>query len=282
MFTEYKPYSLKLKNKSLELRNPMIMGILNTSEDSFYDGGKYTDMKRVLDRCENMLKDGADLIDIGAQSTRPGADFIPAELEIKRTAPYIEAILKHFPQTLVSIDTFRSSVALAAVNAGAAVVNDVSAGDDDIEMIPTLAELGVPYIIMHKKGLPKTMQDNPQYHDVCTEVINYLDNKIIQCQTAGIKDLIIDPGFGFGKTLEHNYRILKHLELFHNLNCPLLVGISRKSMIWRLLETDPEHALNGSSSIHTIALLKGAHILRVHDVKEARECLKIVSYLRSV
>lgn len=258
------------------------MGILNTTEDSFYDGGKYHTIDSALRRCEKMLSEGAQIIDIGGQSTRPGAEIHSEESEIKSTVPIIEAIHKRFHECIISIDTFRSNVALKAIEAGADIVNDVSAGDDDIDMLKTVSKLQVPYIAMHKKGFPKSMQENPQYHDVCAEVLNYLDAKLGLYSELGIKDVIIDPGFGFGKTTEHNYLLLKHLNLFHALDRPILVGLSRKSMVCKVLSVNPENALNGSTSLHTLALLQGAHILRVHDVKEAIECIKLTEYYKSI
>lgn len=282
MFSEYKSYSLKIKNKPLTLDKPLVMGILNTTSDSFFDGGKYHTIESALRRCELMLNEGADIIDIGGQSTRPGAEIQSVDDELRKTVPFIEAIIKRFPDTLISIDTFRAAVAEQAVAAGAGIINDVSAGEDDADMLAIVSKTGVPYIAMHKKGMPKTMQDNPQYHDVCTEIINYFDDKLTLFNSKGIDNVVIDPGFGFGKTLEHNYKLLKHLDLFHALKCPVLVGVSRKSMVWKLLETDPQNALNGTSALHIIALMNSANILRVHDVKEAVECVTICSYFRKV
>lgn len=282
MFAEYKPYSLKIKNIPYSITRPQVMGILNTTDDSFYDGGKYHTIDKALFRCEDMLHEGANIIDIGGQSTRPGADLITENEEIRRTAPVIDAIIKRFPDCIISIDTFRAAVANHAVRAGAAIINDVSAGDDDEDMVKTVSRLQVPYMAMHKKGLPKTMQDQPHYENVLQEVKFYLENKIKIYQNAGIEDIVLDPGFGFGKTLDDNYHLLKHLETFHTLNCPLLVGVSRKSMVWKLLSTEPSKALNGSTALHMLALAKGAHILRVHDVKEAVECVKIAEEMYKV
>jgi dihydropteroate synthase len=282
MFAEYKPYSLKIKNINYSITRPQVMGILNTTDDSFYDGGKYHTIDKALFRCEDMLHEGADIIDIGGQSTRPGADIITEDEEIRRTAPVIDAITKRFPDCILSIDTFRAAVANHAVRAGAAIINDVSAGDDDEEMVKTVSRLQVPYIAMHKKGLPKTMQDQPHYDDVLQEVILYLENKLRIYRDAGIEDVVLDPGFGFGKTLDDNYHLLKHLDTFHALNCPILVGVSRKSMVWKLLATEPNKALNGSTALHILALAKGAHILRVHDVKEAIDCVKIAEEMYKV
>ena len=282
MFAEYKPYSLKIKNIPYSITRPQVMGILNTTDDSFYDGGKYHTIDKALFRCEDMLHEGANIIDIGGQSTRPGADLITENEEIRRTVPVIDAIIKRFPDCIISIDTFRAAVANHAVRAGAAIINDVSAGDDDEDMVKTVSRLQVPYIAMHKKGLPKTMQDQPHYENVLQEVKSYLENKVKLYQNAGIEDIVLDPGFGFGKTLDDNYHLLKHLETFHTLNCPLLVGVSRKSMVWKLLSTEPSKALNGSTALHMLALAKGAHILRVHDVKEAVECVKIAEEMYKV
>jgi dihydropteroate synthase len=282
MFAEYKPYSLKIKNINYSITRPQVMGILNTTDDSFYDGGKYHTIDKALFRCEDMLHEGADIIDIGGQSTRPGADMITEDEEIRRTAPIIDAIIKRFPDCIISIDTFRAAVANHAVRAGAAIINDVSAGDDDDGMVKIVSRLQVPYIAMHKKGLPKTMQDQPHYNDVLQEVKLYLENKLIIYREAGIEEVVLDPGFGFGKTLDDNYHLLKHLEVFHTLNCPILVGVSRKSMVWKLLATEPSKALNGSTALHMLALAKGAHILRVHDVKEAIECVKIAEEMYKV
>lgn len=275
MFAEYKPYSLKIKNKPYSIDRPKIMGILNTTDDSFFDGGKYHTIDAALFRCETLLHEGADWIDIGGQSTRPGAEIITENEEIRRTAPVIDAIVKRFPDSIISIDTFRSVVARHAIQAGADIINDVSAGDDDPLMLTTVSRLDVPYIAMHKKGQPKDMQIKPEYRDVLTEIQSYFQSKAEIFHTHQIKDVIIDPGFGFGKTIQHNYHLLKHLDVFHALNFPILVGLSRKSMIWKLLSSSPEQALNGSTACHILALAKGAHILRVHDVKEAKDCVKI-------
>ncbi len=259
---------------------PMVMGILNTTSDSFFDGGKYHTIDSALLRCEQMLTEGASIIDIGGQSTRPGAVLIDTETELQRTIPIIEAIIKRFPETIISIDTFRARVAKAAVQAGAKIINDVSAGDDDEDMISVVADIQVPFIAMHKKGNPQNMQINPEYSNVNEEVLSYFHQKTAQLNKAGIKDIILDPGFGFGKTMEHNYSIMNNLEIYHQFNRPILIGVSRKTMIWKLLKTNPEGALNGTTALNTVALMAGAHILRVHDVKEAVECCRIVEALR--
>ncbi len=279
MLTHFKSYSIKLNGRLYTIDQPKVMGILNTTHDSFFDGGKYHTIDSALSRVEVMLEEGADMIDVGGQSTRPGADMITLSEELQRTVPVIEAIHRRFPDLIISIDTFKADVARKAVEAGAGIINDVSAGDDDVEMLNTVAELQVPYIAMHKQGNPKTMQQDPQYKDVLLDILEYFSQKTELFRSMGIQNVIIDPGFGFGKTVEHNYRLMKNLKLFHSFERPVLVGVSRKSMICKLLKVDPKDALNGSTVLHTIALLQGAHIIRVHDVKEAREAVKIVQQL---
>jgi len=256
------------------------MGILNATIDSFYDGGRYTTIDNALIQVEKMLNDGADIIDVGGQSTRPGAEEIPEAQEIKSTSEIILAISKRFPNALISIDTYRQAVAKSAVESGANIINDVSAGENDVKMLPYAAETKLPFIAMHKQGDSITMQMNPYYDNVCSDVLAYFVKKKNELLSLGINDIIIDVGFGFGKTIEHNYELLKNLSLFHALRCPILVGVSRKGMIWKALGTNPENALTGTITAHTIALLQGAHILRVHDVKEAKEAIKIVSMLK--
>ena len=280
MLADFKSYSVKLGDSVILIEKPMIMGILNTTSDSFFDGGKYHTMDSALKRCEQMLTEGVDILDIGGQSTRPGAELISASEELERTVPVIAAIKKRFPDLLLSIDTFRASVAKAAVMEGVHIVNDVSAGDDDEAMIPTVAAAQVPFIAMHKKGLPATMQNQPEYGNVVEEVSQYFRAKLIQLEHAGIQDIVLDPGFGFGKTMAHNYQLMREMNAFHDFQRPILIGISRKTMIWKLLKTNPEGALNGTTALNTIALMAGAHIIRVHDVKEAVECRSIVEALR--
>lgn len=279
MESYFKPVSLNIKGKLYTINKPAVMGILNTTDDSFYDGGKYNAIESALFRAEQMLKDGVDIIDIGGQSTRPGAIIGEEGDELKATVPVIEAIIKRFPYAVISIDTFRAVVAKAAVEAGAGIINDVSAGDDDPEMIPLAAALKTPYIAMHKQGTPATMQQNPHYENVINDVLQYLALKKIALNEAGITQVIIDPGFGFGKTLGHNFTLLSHLELFHSLGLPVLAGLSRKGMIWKTINGSPQDALAGTIAANTIALLKGAHILRVHDVKEAVDSIAVVSAL---
>ena len=270
--------NINIKNTLLDLRTPVVMGILNVTPDSFADGGKYTDLDQAMQQAEKMVAEGATILDIGGYSSRPGAAEVSIQEELDRVIPVLEK-LKGFTDAFLSIDTFRSKVAAEAVPAGANMVNDISAGEDDDAMLATVARLGVPYIAMHKQGKPKTMQTNPQYTDVVGEVLEYLQKKITQCKAAGIKEVIIDPGFGFGKTMQHNYALLKNLDELTRLNVPVLAGISRKSMIYKVLETSPEEALNGTTFLHAFALGGGASILRVHDVKEAKECVKLFKML---
>jgi dihydropteroate synthase len=268
--------SINCKGDLITLDTPKVMGILNVTPDSFYDGGMYKDEKSILTQVEKMLTDGAAFIDVGAYSSRPNAPHVTLEEEKQRLLPILELILNAFPETILSIDTFRSEVANAAIDLGAAMINDISAGNLDEKMMETVGNLGVPYIMMHMQGTPKTMQQNPSYDNVVKDILHELSEKVAMARSHQINDLIIDPGFGFGKTVAHNYVILKNLQLFEMLDCPVLAGVSRKSMIYKVLETTPQEALNGTSVLHTIALQNGASILRVHDVKEAVECVKLV------
>jgi dihydropteroate synthase len=251
------------------------MGIINVTPDSFYDGGKTFSEKEILKQAEKMLSEGATFLDVGGYSTRPGAEEILETEEIRRVVEAVESMLKRFPEALISVDTFRSEVAKKAVEAGAAIVNDVSGGTLDAEMYKTVAKLKVPYILMHMRGTPKTMAKLTDYKNVTLEVLKDLAEKIALARAVGINDIVADPGFGFAKTREQSLQLLNNLELFQNLNVPILAGISRKSMIYKTLETSAENALNGTTSLNTIALLKEAKILRVHDVKEAVECVKL-------
>lgn len=255
------------------------MGILNVTPNSFYDGGKYSEDKSILFQVEKMLAEGATFIDIGAYSSKPSAAYVSDEEEISRLLPIIKLVLKHFPETLISVDTFRSNVAKAGIETGACIINDISAGSLDENMMKTAAELQVPYVMMHMKGNPQTMQSLANYENVTKEILFYFSEKVAQARSFGINDLIIDPGFGFAKTLEQNFELMNNLELFQMLELPLLVGISRKSMIYKTLETSADFALNGTTVLNTIALQKGANILRVHDVKEAVEAIKLVNQL---
>ena len=267
--------TLNCRGKLIALSVPKVMGIINVTPDSFYDGGKTISEKEILKQAEKMLSEGATFLDVGGYSTRSGAEEILATEEIRRVAEAIESILKRFPEALISVDTFRSEVAIKAVEAGAAIVNDVSGGTLDAEMYQTVAKLKVPYILMHMRGTPKTMAKQTDYKNVTVAVLKDLSIKIAHARAAGIIDIIADPGFGFAKTREQSFEIMNNLQLFQNLNVPILAGISRKSMIYKTLETSAENALNGTTSLNTVALLKGASILRVHDVKEAVECVTL-------
>lgn len=254
---------------------PWVMGVINVTPDSFYSDSR-VGHNMVVKQAKEMLEQGADVIDIGGYSTRPGASDIGAQEETDRVVPAISEIKQHFPNVIISVDTFRSSVAKAAVEAGACMINDVSAGEDDEEMLNTVGKLGVPYIMMHKKGTPQTMQQMASYEDVTREVINYLANRIHIARMFGIKDIIVDPGFGFAKLTEHNYELLNKLEHFQILEVLLLVGLSRKKMIQHAIDGSASEALFGTVAANTIALLKGANILRVHDVKAAKDCIGVV------
>ena len=271
-----KHFSINCKGTLLSLEQPIVMGILNTTPDSFFDGGKYNEPDSALYHAEKMLNEGATILDIGGYSSRPSASDINEEEELKRVLPVIEKIHLAFPDSILSIDTFRAKVALEAVNAGASIVNDISAGDDDEKMIATVGKLCVPYIAMHKQGTPHTMQQNPQYNDVTTDVLDYFIKKIPILRQAGIVDIILDPGFGFGKNLGHNYSLLKNISAFKMLDCPIMAGMSRKRMVNEVLNISSKDALNGTTVVNTIALMNGVNVLRVHDVKEALEIVKII------
>lgn len=255
------------------------MGILNITPDSFFDGGKYSDKKSILQQVDKMLTEGATFIDIGAYSSRPGAEHISEEEELNRILPIVNLLIDKFPEILISIDTFRSQVAKQCITAGAAMINDISGGDADKNMFATVVALQVPYIIMHMKGTPQNMQDNPHYKDILQELTYDFANKSAKLKKLGLNDLIIDLGFGFGKTISDNYMLLNNLDRFHNLDCPILTGVSRKSMLYKPLNIDAKTALNATTFANTIALQRGSHILRVHDVKEANEIIKLHSLL---
>ena len=257
------------------------MGILNLTPDSFYDGGKYKDESAILKQVEKMVSDGASFIDMGAYSSRPGAEHVPEDEELKRMLPILELILRNFPQTLISIDTFRSKVASESIHRGAALINDISAGNLDAAMLNVIATHQVPYIMMHLKGTPQSMQKKAVYDDLLKDLLSYFSKKVSDATSLKINDVIIDPGFGFAKTTAQNYTLLSHLDLFQTFNTPILIGLSRKSMIYKILESSPKEALNGTTALHTVALLKGANILRVHDVKEAAECVKLIEELKA-
>lgn len=273
--------TINLNGNLMDLSTPKIMGILNVTPDSFYDGGMFDSNKKILDHVEKMLTDGVDIIDVGGYSSRPGAKEVKLKDEIKRVVPTIELIKKEFNETTISVDTFRSEVALQAVNSGASIINDISGGDLDPNMFNCVAELNVPYIIMHMRGNPKNMQNNPLYENVIVEIIENLSKKVFEATEAGVIDVIIDPGFGFGKTLKHNYELLNNLDQFKQFNYPILVGLSRKSMIYKILDSTPQYAINGTIITNTIALQNGANILRVHDVSEAIECIKITTFAKN-
>ena len=264
----------------IDLTTPKVMGILNVTPNSFYDGGKHKEINSIIHQVDKMLSEGADFIDIGAYSSKPSAEFVSEEEEIKRLVPIVKSLVETFPNIVLSVDTFRAQVAKASVENGVAMVNDIAAGLLDDKMLETVAELKVPYIMMHMRGNPQTMQSLTDYNDIVKELIFYFSERIQKARSFGILDIIIDPGFGFAKTLEQNYEVLHKMELFSMLELPLLAGISRKSMIYKVLEKTPQEALNGTSVLNTIALQKGAKILRVHDVKEAVECIKLVSKLK--
>jgi len=271
---------LQLGKKNLDVSHPVVMGILNVTPDSFYDGGHYETETAIIGRIHQIVEEGAGIIDIGAYSTRPGAAMVDKKEELARLAPAVELVRKYYPSVPVSIDTFRSEVAREIYHClGEVIVNDISGGTMDTEMFGFIAETRLPYVMMHIQGTPQTMQKNPVYRDVTKEVYRFFEERTDLLRAAGMENIILDPGFGFGKTLDNNYELMNHLDLFQELGYPLLVGISRKSMISRLLETTPAEALNGTTVLNTIALMKGAAILRVHDVKEAVETVKIVERL---
>ena len=276
------PLYINVNGRLMDLSEPQVMGILNVTPDSFYAGSRSETEKDIVQRLHQIIDEGASIIDIGGYSSRPNAEHISAEEEMNRLRNGLEIIRKHSPNAVVSVDTFRADVAKMCVEEyGVAIINDISAGQMDEEMFPTIAKLGVPYIIMHMKGTPQNMQVSPKYDHFLKEIFYYFSEKVQKLRDLGVKDIIIDPGFGFGKTLEHNYELMNHLEEFNLFELPLLVGVSRKSMIYKLLEATPEEALNGTTALHTIALLKGANILRVHDVKEAVESIKIVQKMKA-
>ena len=271
--------TINCKGQLIDLSSPKVMGILNVTPDSFYDGGIHKNENDILVHVEKMLHEGATFIDIGAYSSRPNAEHVSETDELARILPITKLILKEFPNALLSIDTFRSRIAKACIEAGAALVNDISAGKLDKEMLPTIADLHVPIIMMHMKGTPQTMQQQTTYEHLTKDIIFYFSERMAVAKKLGIVDMIIDPGFGFAKTREQNFELLNHLELLKMLEKPILVGISRKSIIYKTLGNHPSEALNGTTVLNTIALQKGASILRVHDVKEAVECIKLVESL---
>ena len=270
-------FSLNCNGRLVNLDQPKIMGILNVTPDSFFDGGQFENIELLVQQATKLIDEGADFLDIGGASSKPGAIPVPEKEELQRVLPAIQAVLDKHPDAIVSIDTTRSRVATEAVKAGAMLVNDISAGNSDSKMLEVVGDLGVPYIAMHMQGTPQNMQNNPQYKNVWIEIRRSLAETIEEAYSKGIHDVIIDTGFGFGKTVYHNFELLKHLEEFRHLNTPILVGLSRKSMIQKVLGVSAQEALHGSSVLHTLALSKGAHILRVHDVKEAKEVVQLVN-----
>jgi len=268
--------TINCRGKLIDLSSPKVMGILNITPDSFHDGGQFLNPDQALKQVEKMLADGADMIDIGGMSSRPGAEIISTTEEINRILPVVKSIIKHLPQAIISVDTLNAEVADVVLQAGAHIINDISAGRYHSRMLDTVAFHKAPFIIMHMQGLPTGMQQAPQYTNVITEVYDFFIERLNTCRKAGIIDTILDPGFGFGKTVEHNYALLRHLNYFTNLNQPILGGFSRKSMICKVLGVNPDKALNGTTATNMLALVNGAQFLRVHDVKEAMECIKIL------
>ena len=265
--------NINIRGRLFDLSKPKVMGILNLTPDSFYDGGVHNEINKIEDHVNKMVNDGMDILDIGGYSSKPGAKNISVDEELSRVIPILKHIRKIFPELVISIDTFRSKIASASLNEGADIINDISGGTLDKNMMSVVAKNNCPYILMHMQGNPQNMQNDPSYENVTLEIIQYLAQRIKIAHDNNIVDLIVDPGFGFGKTLEHNFEILNNLEKFNVLDTPILAGFSRKSMIYKTLKTSSEKALNGTSSLNTIALTKGAKILRVHDVKEAKECI---------
>lgn len=273
---------MNCKGKLIDLSTPKIMGILNITPNSFYDGGKFVGENQILKQAEKMIIEGATFIDIGAYSSKPKSEFVSEKEEIDRILPVLNLVLDKFPETIISIDTFRSQVAKVCIENGAAIINDISAGNLDDKMMEVIAKYNVPYIMMHMRGDSQTMQLLTNYENILKEILFYFSGKIAKARSLGINDLIIDPGFGFAKTLDQNFEVLKKLELFQILELPVLAGISRKSMIHKTLNTSVENALNGTTVLNTIALTKGAKILRVHDVKEAVECVELYNKIKNI
>ncbi len=278
-----KKNTINCNGQLIDLLKPKIMGILNITPDSFYDGGMHNNTEQIITSVDKHLNEGADIIDIGAYSSRPGAIDVSEKIELERLIFALNIIRNKYPDIIISVDTFRSNIAKKLVNNfNVNIINDISAGEMDNKMFDTIAELNVPYIMMHMKGTPKNMQRNPKYENLIQDIISYFAEKIEKLKLLGVNDVILDPGFGFGKTLEHNYEIMHKLSDFNIINLPILVGVSRKSMIFRLLNISPEDALNGTTVLHTLALLNGANILRVHDVKAARETIKLIDMYKNI
>lgn len=273
--------TINCKGQLIDLSKPKVMGILNLTPNSFFDGGKYTNETEIIAQVQKMLSEGATFIDIGAFSSKPNAEFVSVEEEMARIVSIVDLLVQRFPNILISIDTFRSQVAEACIQKGAALINDISAGKLDDAMLGVVAKYNLPYIMMHMRGTPQTMSTLTQYEDVVKEVLLYFSERIAVARSLGVNDLIVDPGFGFAKTLEQNYEVLQKMELFQQLKLPVLVGISRKSMIYKTLNNNASESLNGTTTLNTISLLKGANILRVHDVKEAVECVTLFNKMNS-
>lgn len=274
--------TLNCKGKLLNLDAPLVMGILNITPDSFYDGGRYVVAEAALQRAALLLEEGAAIIDIGGMSSRPGAEILSPAEELQRVLPVTEVIMQRFPEAILSIDTVHAQVAEACVEAGVSIVNDISGGNLDEKMFETVAKLGVPYILMHMRGVPGNMQQQPVYEDVVSEVLDFFIERIGRLRALGVKDIVLDPGFGFGKTITHNYQLLKNMHVFQITGCPVLAGISRKSMVWKLLKSSAAEAQNGTTALHMIALQQGAKILRVHDVRPAMETIRLWQQLEQV
>ena len=278
----YQQKTLNCKGKLISLESPLVMGILNVTPDSFFDGGKYQNEKAILDRAEQILKEGGDIIDVGGMSSRPRAEIIDVDEELRRVIPVIEQLSIKFPKAIISIDTIHGEVANQACQAGARMINDISGGTIDNSIFEVAIQNKVPYILMHIQGTPQTMQNNPEYENVVLEILDYFIAKIGELRKKEMIDIIIDPGFGFGKSVEHNYQILNKLHIFKMLEVPIMVGLSRKSMIYKVLETDAQNALNGTTALHMIALQEGARLLRVHDVKEAVQTVTLWNQIKKI
>lgn len=277
----FKKKSINCDGKLLKLDEPIVMGILNLTPDSFFDGGKHREDAAIVHHVKQLLNDGAKIIDIGGYSSRPGAKEVSEKEELERIIPTIKLLKQEFDELIISVDTFRASVVTQAIKNGASIVNDISAGNMDTKMFDVISEMKVPYMMMHMQGTPQTMQQNPTYKNVTEEVMRFFSKKLERLYKMGVNDVIIDPGFGFGKTIEHNYQLLNNLEYFNLFDLPILVGFSRKSMITKVLNIKPEEALNGTTALNAIALTKGANILRVHDVKEAKQTIELLNKLYS-
>ena len=274
--------TINCKGQLIDLTIPKVMGILNVTQNSFYDGGKWNSLDSIVDHVEEMIAAGATFIDVGAYSSKPNAEFMTEKQELEQILPIIKLLVEKFPKILISVDTFRAKVAESCISEGAAIINDISAGNLDAQMLPTIAKWQVPYIMMHMRGTPQTMQSLTNYQNLIKEILLYFSDKIAEAQSLGINDIIVDPGYGFSKTLAQNYELLQQSELFKLLELPILVGVSRKSMVYKVLDCTASDALNGTTFLHAIALSKGASILRVHDVKEAVEAVKLYGFLQKV